>query len=720
MALILIGLIVLPSGLLGYLSWRAIERERSYSEERMRESYRRIARLAGLEIDRELHALEGRWAAELDAEAGAVDPSSASAAGGREPLVAARFVIAAPGRVVVPRVSLGRDVAGPGTDEEEIRADEHERFDRWITHGEELEYKARDFSGAIGWYRGAAARATSTRLKAMAQSYIGRVQLKSGDATAALATYGDLLAHYPEARDLNRMYLRFLAQYQRAVALEGLGRDREAVETLLELNQDLLRRSDAINQVQYAYYRDLIQDLMPRLLSSPTLTDPVTYEREFQRLRDQTKKRIGDRYLVQLLDGELSKMVLRRRHHATRLRYLSDRGQEDPFLIVYRTLPDAGGVFVRGLVAAQLDLTRLHQELLPTLAKGLGGDGASLAILGPGGEFVFGPSHLGGSPIATAALKGPFDFWQVGVFLADVPGAIRRLDLRSTLWLWLVCLLLATILFASSMFIGRARRQAYLARAQTTFVSNVTHELRTPLTSIKMLAELLEMEWTGPTADAPERRAAAAQYLAIIQRECDRLSRLIDRVLDFSRMEQRARTYRFETQELAPALAEVVESFRPHAEAEGFVLQLSIDADLPAVRLDADAFAQVMHNLLGNAVRYSENEREIRVRAYRSGHRVAVDVEDRGIGISKHELPRLFDRFFTGDPSSTARGQGGLGLGLTLSHGIVRAHGGEIKVASKVGRGSTFTVLLPPAPAGSVVAGNGERAEARREAGGAS
>src|SRR5439155_14390785 len=116
--------------------------------------------------------------------------------------------------------------------EQEIGADENERFDRYATHGEELEYRAGDFAGAIRAYREAGARVSNQRPKAMAESYVGRVQLKSGDPRAALATYGDLRARHPEARDLSGMYLRFLAQYQRSVALSDLGRHRASVETL--------------------------------------------------------------------------------------------------------------------------------------------------------------------------------------------------------------------------------------------------------------------------------------------------------------------------------------------------------------------------------------------------------------------------------------------------------------------------------------------------------
>jgi signal transduction histidine kinase len=491
------------------------------------------------------------------------------------------------------------------------------------------------------------------------------------------------------------MYLRFLAQYQIATALDGLGRPADALDVLLELHRDLQARSDAITTTQYSYYSELVQALVPRLLSQPGLADPPRYIRAFRALGDRNKKHISDRYFLHLLEAELGDMSFRQKRYVPQIRYLSARAEGEPFLIAYRPLPDEQGVFVRGVIAAQIDLARL-QEQLSSAMTGLQSDTQSaVAILGSGGGAVIGQDATTGTLMATQDLAPPFDFWQVAVYLHDVPGAMKRFDLRRTAWLWLISLMLVSILFGGYVFIQRVRRQAYLSRAQTTFVSNVTHELRTPLASIKMFAELLELQMDQGGDGRQRFRAHAEQHLRIIREECDRLNRLVDRVLDFSRMERNVKQYRFEAHPVGEVVERAVESFRPHADARGFSLQLTLDPDLPAVRLDADAMSQVLLNLLTNAAQYSKDEKDIRVSVTRQREDVRIEVSDRGIGIEPRNLRRVFEKFYTSWQRMDSPTQGGLGLGLALSREIVRSHGGEITVRSEVGHGSTFTVTLP-------------------------
>jgi two-component system phosphate regulon sensor histidine kinase PhoR len=269
--------------------------------------------------------------------------------------------------------------------------------------------------------------------------------------------------------------------------------------------------------------------------------------------------------------------------------------------------------------------------------------------------------------------------------------------------MWTICVLLLMILAGAAVSLRRAQLQAQLARARATFVSNVSHELRTPIASIKMFSELLERELHDPAAGPDARRSTSRnQYLALIRHESDRLARLIESVLDFSRMERGGRTWRFELCDPAEVFETAVESFRPHAEAEGFRLEVQLAETLPPLRLDSDAICQVVLNLLSNALKYSESVKEIRVRANREGPWVVLDVEDRGIGIAAADLPRVFEQFFRADQRLDSGHGGGLGLGLTLARHIARAHGGDILVHSERGHGSTFRVLLPvPAEASS-------------------
>jgi len=137
--------------------------------------------------------------------------------------------------------------------------------------------------------------------------------------------------------------------------------------------------------------------------------------------------------------------------------------------------------------------------------------------------------------------------------------------------------------------------------------------------------------------------------VSFLRQESDRLARLIESVLDFSRMERGGRVYRLELRDMSEVLGAAIESFRPTAESQAFRLEVELSESLPPVRLDGDAICQVLLNLLGNAVRYSDAVREIRVRAYREGPWVAFDVVDRGIGIAARDLPRVFEQFFRAD-----------------------------------------------------------------------
>lgn len=704
MGLIFLGLILIPSGLLAYFSLRAIENEKLLSKERLQESYSQFARLATREIDDELEDVEKRWSSAvrriIDKDMRIPAPEELDELTQTEPLIAACYLLTAPGKVAYPP-DLSLREAGSSSEqapmESELFHREHELFNRLVTRGEELEYLSYDLKGAIATYREIAAQVTSPQLRAMAESYVGRALMKQGEWTEALTTFQDLLVKYPEMRDLNKMYLRFPAQYQIAVALDNLERDQEAVETLFRFNQDLLERSDVISPLQYSFFLDQIRNLAPRLLASPELSASQSYQAELEALAEQSKKHIREKYFLQLLDRKLYEMVIARKEYKAKFRYVSEEADGDPFLLAYRALPDPSGIYTTGLLGLQINLEQLRQKLFPTILRNLkSSDQVTLAILNESGDYVIGTARSTEPPIAVRTLEEPFEFWQVAVYLSEAAPAAQRWDFRTTLSLWLISLLLLSILLGAYIFIRRARREAYLSQMKSTFVSNVSHELRTPLASIKMLAELLEMQLAGQSATASENfKARAENYLGIIRRECSRLGRLIENVLDFSKIERGVKQYSFEYEDPAAVVRMAVDSFRPHAEEQGFTLALDIAEPLPELRLDADAISQVILNLLSNAVKYSDAVKDIRVRAYQKNTNVVIEVSDRGIGIAAAELSKVFDDFYRADQRLNSQKQGGMGLGLTLARQIVRAHGGEISVRSEVGHGSTFTFTLP-------------------------
>jgi signal transduction histidine kinase len=234
------------------------------------------------------------------------------------------------------------------------------------------------------------------------------------------------------------------------------------------------------------------------------------------------------------------------------------------------------------------------------------------------------------------------------------------------------------------------RRQMRLAQQKTDFVSNVSHELKTPLTSIRMFADMLA---DGRVAE-PERQS---KYLRIISAESARLTRLINNVLDFARMERGAPSGERRPCDLVEFVREVVDTCRPHLETVGIPLALEMSVDTLPLIGDRDALAQIILNLLSNAEKYGGHEILVSVRRESrpgSADTGCVDVLDRGPGIPPKKIDAIFRPFHRLD-DSLASGVSGSGLGLTLARRMAKVHGGNVNYSPSPGGGSCFTLTVP-------------------------
>ena len=282
--------------------------------------------------------------------------------------------------------------------------------------------------------------------------------------------------------------------------------------------------------------------------------------------------------------------------------------------------------------------------------------------------------------------------------------------LKLTLGL-LIGVLLAAIGVGSWLIVADLNRQLTLARQKTDFVSNVSHELKTPLTSIRMFSELLA---EGRVSDRAKQRS----YLGIITAETARLTRLINNVLDFARIERGEKKYNFQKCDLVSVVRETADTYRPHLEANGFQFACELPDAPVFVNGDRDALAQVVVNLLSNAEKYSDSRKEIALQRPKPQARplpsVEVKVLDRGMGVPKGCEEKIFEQFYRAH-DSLSNGIQGSGLGLTLARQIARAHGGDVVYEPRDGGGSCFTLRLPVMPWQSRM--NPERAASQRAGG---
>jgi signal transduction histidine kinase len=230
-------------------------------------------------------------------------------------------------------------------------------------------------------------------------------------------------------------------------------------------------------------------------------------------------------------------------------------------------------------------------------------------------------------------------------------------------------------------------RELALAKLKSDFVSNVSHELRTPLALIRLYAETLEL---GRISNSGKQQ----EYYEIIRKESERLTSLINNILDFSRIESGKKEYSFRETDVADLVRSTLESYRFEIEQNGFQLDQKIESDVPPLWVDREAIARSLLNLVNNAVKYSGAEKYLGVHLYRHNNGVNLEVVDHGIGIPAKEHLKIFEKFYrVGDP--LVHNTKGSGLGLSLVRHIVQAHGGEVAVESTPGMGSKFIITLP-------------------------
>ena len=358
-------------------------------------------------------------------------------------------------------------------------------------------------------------------------------------------------------------------------------------------------------------------------------------------------------------------------------------------------LRTAGGAPV--LAAYVHDVEALRRDILETSLAGLESP-TIVAVLDSAGQAVYSPAPLDRAERVLAVAVGEaLPDWRVAVYAP--PGTAPRDVVRRQVMMFTgaFAVLLAVIVAGIVLAWRLLRRESEMARLKSDFVANVSHDLKTPLSVIRMFGETLEL---GRVPDEERRR----EYYRVITRESERLSRLIDNVLDFSRIEGGRRRYERVPTAVEPLVRDTLEAFAYPLEQQGFKVEVTVAPDLPEVPMDADAIGQALANLVDNAIKYAGEERVITLDARREGDRLALSVSDRGIGIPPAEQARIFEKFYRVGRSET-QGRRGSGVGLALVRHIVEAHGGTVTVQSTPGQGSRFTVWLPLAGGREAAAG---------------
>jgi signal transduction histidine kinase len=587
------------------------------------------------------------------------------------------FLLDADYKIVFPET--GNENA-PGIQwEKEIPND---RFAGLFKRAEFLEFSQKDYFRAAEFYRESNLYSLSMQKHAISYDGLGRCLLLSKKYGEAEKVYIDLSKNYGHFQNKVGHPYGIIATFQ----LYEIAREKKEEEYSLGILLDLYKKIQGgiwqINLEVYDFYVSEIELILNSRLKEGKFPEIQESFTDIQKqLSPYRQSLIYADFLERNIIPEIKEKLSTSRGAVEvmpgRLLFTQDK---DFFLVSYTTLPDfqPEKAFYAGFF---WDINHLQKQILPKVLKDITKDtGLDLKIVNEKDELT--PKE---SLVLTFRLY-PLP-WKLVVSQPEIK-AIEKTARREIFFYGVLLIVILALMFLGAVMIVRdISRESETTRLKTEFVNNISHELKTPLTLIRLYGETLQRKENLTNGEKKE-------CYEIITKESERLSHLINNVLDFSRIEMGRKEFDFKKGNLAEIIDDTLESYRYHLEKKGFAIYKEIDQDLTEMNFDGEAIASVLINLLSNAIKFSLKEKEVTVKLFREDGNAVLQIVDKGIGISQNEIPKIFHRFYQSENKIVSERRGS-GLGLTLVKHITEAHGGTIEVESEVGKGSRFIVSIP-------------------------
>ena len=514
-------------------------------------------------------------------------------------------------------------------------------------------------------------RETAVILNAIARSY-GKIDKQD----EAIAVYGEIYINFPREKSVNDISLGAVAYLQRAgISLEK-HKIREAIDFYTSLLKDILSGGLKCTKDEVLFYKETVRNAIHNLNRKQLVKDGELT------LYNNLIRRLDNTMISQELAGRLKEKDLLKEAGFQNYAYIE---LDNKTLLGYKAISDK----TKNVLVYFPDSDRLKGNIVVNIKQAFRYTEDFDYEITDSNNRIFLTSLTVRlvNPIIRESLTGRIPGWQIGVRAKESEALRRNAQLRMYISMGIIVLLLVIIGISIYYMFKMIHRERELSGMKTDFVSSVSHEMRTPLTTIRMIGEMFQMNMV-------KDKAMAKEYHDTLSGETERLSRLINKVLDFSRMDSGRKRYNLAREDIGHIIASTVKGFEKYAQVQGYAIKLDIQQNLPGIKVDADAISQVILNLLDNAVKYSPVNKDIKVNVYKKGASIIVEVIDRGIGIEPNKIDRIFERFYRAEDELTRKTKG-TGVGLAIVKHIVEAHKGRIEVRSQKNEGTTFTVILP-------------------------
>ena len=556
---------------------------------------------------------------------------------------------------------------------------------------EKAEFIGKDYLDAIGLYNKALAYAKSSQERTLFLSRIGRCYFKTGKYKKGIDEYKKILEFGNDETTIGEVPATIVALSQIANGYEALKADKEKYNVLLELYQQLLDHPWDLHGGEYLFYLKTIHGEIRKLEASNININST--ERSIEELMIRGNKLLEQIRFIELINRKILSEIeadLRQTPSSEFQSHNISREENNSTLqLGFFKLPTAFQQSQLVALGYQFEKDYILSNLFPEILTSveLGRD-VFVGILDDKDSLLYlQDNHPIANYLVAENFSQLFVNWKVALFDQDGRSIEQLTGNEKQLYLVLFVGIIVVMLIGIVVMVRAVIHESEVSRMKSEFVSNVSHELKTPLALIRMFGETLD---EGIVTDEKKRR----EFYSIIRKESERLTHLIDNVLDFSRMDTGVKKYHFVEADLVKVVKSSLEAYKFHIRDNGFEIESELPDELVMLKIDKDAISQALLNLLSNAVKYSKKGKYILVKVHKNSKSAMISVTDKGVGIAKEELKKIFDKFYR-VPTTKVEEARGSGLGLALVKHIVDAHDGTIEVESEVGQGSKFTIKIP-------------------------
>lgn len=551
-----------------------------------------------------------------------------------------------------------------------------------LDKGWQYEFRENNYSKAVQYYQSVLQNISDKQAEGEILNIVARLQKNLKLEDEAIKTYERISVNYTQVLLQNKLPLGAVALLEKSLLYLIKMDTASALETVYRLSYQMLKGGWELGYTTFASFRSKADEI---ILACKNSNDE------------------GTRHILKKISSLNDSLSISENHTGHLLAFIGNSEalpaatrQDSVNNNRFKTMIDGESYFYSLMPAnsdGQWGLIMDPEYLLRTIVyhsiiKNTEGSDFSWKVTNIDGDLLLKSESIPGNvPVVLTVFPSNLPSWTLSLFPADTGLFGSLLGPGKSLFLYIFIAIVIILAFGLFFTLQTVNNELRLTKMKSYFISTVSHEFKSPLTSIRQMAEMLVHD----RVPSPERQR---KYYTSILKQSERLSHLINNILDFSKMEEGRRLFLFEKADIVPVVRDIVETFRQYTADQGFLIDLIIPETLPDVVFDREAMEQVIHNLLDNACKYSGDSRNIEVHLSSKGNKILISVIDHGIGIKKEDLDKIFGRFYRAGEELTQTVKGS-GIGLTIVKQIVEAHHGEISVESEVGKGSTFTVRVP-------------------------